>query len=104
MLVFNAVFFYILVSVFSGGKEREARFQIFAIAIVMIVMQSYVMRKFPTTPALLGVLGAQMVVAWVALDFWIKVEKLAAVKIVTSYVGACLALAFVLATMMPRLG
>ena len=101
----NAVAFYILVSVFAPGKEREYRFPILFIAVAVVVTQYVMVRYVPLGNVWLSLalaLAASAVVAVVALMLVCKIETKAAIKITASYLGVSVLLAFVTAFLFGR--
>ena len=95
-LVIPAVALYIFVSMFSDGAESESRWKILVIAIgsgiVSVVGQQLI-------PGIVGAaVGLVLALALIglALVFWCKVERKAALKIVGAYFAFTAALAIVI--------
>jgi len=88
--------FYVLVSIFSDGAEKDARWKILAIAIPVTVVLSIAGSVPSLAVFALGCLVAGLL-SVVALIFWIKVTKLQALKITGSYIGLVIAYSVVVA-------
>jgi hypothetical protein len=88
--------FYVLVSIFSDGAEKDARWKILVIAIVVTLILGLTGNVPSLAVFALGCLVAGLI-SVVALVFWIKVTQSQALKITGSYIGLVIAYSVVVA-------
>jgi hypothetical protein len=93
--VLPAVALYVFVSIFSDGAESSSRWKVFLIAIgsglVSVVVRELIQGVIG---AVLGLVLALALIA-VALIFWCKVDRKAALKVTGAYFAFSVALAIV---------
>jgi len=92
--------FYILTSIFSDNSVSEARWKIFAVALVVTVLLITISNANETLAGLAIACAVAALVAWLGLVFWIKVRMWQAVKIAGSYIGIAIGLSLVLALLL----
>jgi hypothetical protein len=93
--VLPAVALYIFVSIFSEGAEAEARWKILGIAIGSAIVSVVVRQLIPGVVGLFVAMASALGLIALALIFWCKIDRKAALKIVAAYFGFCIALTIV---------
>ena len=103
VLVFLASF-YVFVSIFSDGLESQARWKIFALALIDTLLLNGISHSIPTWLGLAIACLAAACVSLGGLIFWIGVTRLQALKITGSYIGFVLGCSIVLGFIYGALG